>query len=663
MTGLNDNYRRRILTSLQYADKLLTESLHALAPGAQPLFSSYAPDLTPAEARCVEGYTRKIREQMARLLENCGIERSVPSMPSSGKIRTGLTSVDLTLEDMYPEKMRGYGKMDAGAARELAWHLQEIRWLISLLLNFLSAARSARDETPSQPGAGPEIAASLQRLARIIESYGLVEFLPVLEEIVGRTRSFAFEIAVFGRNGCGKSSLINRLLGAELLPAGAASPDAVPLRIAAGPQPGLRVSFVDRNEDLPLEQLHTYASVRENPANSRRIVAMEVRADARRLQDAFVFVEMPGLGWSLPGDGKCAEAFLPGSDFALIMVEASAGIGDGELDLMRALAAADVPWSVLLARCDLLPPQVLERAREQVRDAVARIQAAVPEVIAVSTSPSWKPAAGAWFDEMFLPRLEQSRSARIASITEDQRALAASLLAALQEGLQPASAGSAPKHEAEEVLRRMDECLDSFQAHWDREVDRLAAWSPEILEHAAAGLAGASAGADQIGSIAQDFLAATLTRAAAERFLPFLREFRDLTARIGADLKQLQAGPHAAALIPRQMPRLSGLPMPALSLLAGVNVQWPGAAARRDPAARQRYFRKELEEKGAAQLRQMIEELQPRLRRWFVATMSALKDSMRLQTARLRYRSPASDSVSPGEELAADIDFLRTFVS
>ena len=174
MTGLNDTYRRRILTSLQYADKLLTESLHALTPGTRPLFSGYAQDLSPAEARCVENYTVKIREQMGRLLTSCGIERSSPAMPSSGKIRTGLISVDLTLEDIFPEKMRGYGKMDAAAARDLSWNLQEIRWLISLLLTFLSETRLAKVEGLAHSSHGPEPAALLENIAQIIERHGLV---------------------------------------------------------------------------------------------------------------------------------------------------------------------------------------------------------------------------------------------------------------------------------------------------------------------------------------------------------------------------------------------------------------------------------------------------------------------------------------------------------
>jgi hypothetical protein len=146
MTALNQNHRRRILTSLQYADKLLQESLHALAPAARPLFPGFLQDLPPEKARRVESHAARIREQMAHLLEKCGIDFHMPSTPASGKIRTCLTSLDLTLEDLYPEKLRGYGKMDAASARELSQALQEIRRLVAQLLALLSEpGEPARD--------------------------------------------------------------------------------------------------------------------------------------------------------------------------------------------------------------------------------------------------------------------------------------------------------------------------------------------------------------------------------------------------------------------------------------------------------------------------------------------------------------------------------------
>jgi hypothetical protein len=660
MTGLNDNYRRRILTSLQYADKLLTESLHVLAPGARPLFSGYAQDLSPSEARCVENYTAKIREQMARLLENCGIERSSPAMPSSGKIRTGLISVDLTLEDIYPEKMRGYGKMDAAAARELSWNLQEIRWLINLLLTFLSETRSTKVGGPAHMETGPGLAALLERMAQIVERHGLVEFLPALHAIVRKTQSRRFEIAVFGKVNSGKSTLINHFLGIDLLPVGAAPIDATPIRIVGGSEPKLRVTFLDRTEELPLAQLANHATEKANPANSKRVVAIEACAAAGRLLDGFAFVEMPGLG-CYPDDGmEFSGACLPGSDFGWVLIDANASLDPEHFGVLRALAAADIPCAVMLTRCDSLSPSDIERVQAETRKAIARDLGSAPEVIPVSSSASWMPAVNAWFEKTMIPQVQRFRTAMIESVAGDAQSLRASLLATLEMRSNPASAGGRLGRETEEVLRRMDECLALFQQHWEKEFDRMSGWSGDILEHAASILAGASAGADQAGGLAPDLLAVTLIRATVGRCHPVLREYEELTGRVSADIDQLKAGPHAPGVISQKLPRPSALPIPVTSPLQGVTIAQPGTVTRTNPAGRARHYRKELEGKTAGGLRQMLEEYQPRCRRWFLMTMNALKESVRLQTDPLRYRSPAAASAETDEKLIADIALLRS---
>jgi hypothetical protein len=46
-------------------------------------------------------------------------------------------SLDIALEELYPQKMRGYGEMDPAAAHELTQILQEIRKLVNQLVKSL----------------------------------------------------------------------------------------------------------------------------------------------------------------------------------------------------------------------------------------------------------------------------------------------------------------------------------------------------------------------------------------------------------------------------------------------------------------------------------------------------------------------------------------------
>jgi hypothetical protein len=61
MAGLNENHKRKIRATLQYADKLLGDSLHVLAPSSRSLFSRYVDDVSPAQYHWVKDYAAKIR--------------------------------------------------------------------------------------------------------------------------------------------------------------------------------------------------------------------------------------------------------------------------------------------------------------------------------------------------------------------------------------------------------------------------------------------------------------------------------------------------------------------------------------------------------------------------------------------------------------------------
>src|SRR5947207_1799156 len=85
----------------------------------------------------------------------------------------------------------------------------------------------------------------LPRQAGIITRRGLVEFRPLLDQVVRRLESPQFEIAVFGRVSSGKSSLLNHVAGMDVLPVGVTPITAVPTRLVRGDRPAATISFAE----------------------------------------------------------------------------------------------------------------------------------------------------------------------------------------------------------------------------------------------------------------------------------------------------------------------------------------------------------------------------------------------------------------------------------
>jgi septin family protein len=77
-----------------------------------------------------------------------------------------------------------------------------------------------------------------------------------------------FNLVVLGEFKRGKSTLINALLGRNVLPTGVVPLTSVVTTIAAGEQDGLRIDFEDgRVQERPLGELAEYVTEAGNPAN------------------------------------------------------------------------------------------------------------------------------------------------------------------------------------------------------------------------------------------------------------------------------------------------------------------------------------------------------------------------------------------------------------
>lgn len=663
MAGLNENHKRKILSTIQYADELLSESLNLLGATGGALRPRFVRDVSASESHWVESYAGKIREQMSRLLERFEITVSSPNTLSSWALRTKLMSLDIALEDLYPGQMRGYGEMDPGAAGDLTWTLQEVRRLVSQLLAFLAEASGAQEKRLARIQAEPVLGRLLERLAQIIARHGLVEYLPALDSIVRKLESHRYEIAVFGRVSCGKSSFINRLLEIQLLPVGSTPITAVPIHIIAGDKPQLRVSFAESTKDLPVERLPEFATEQGNPANSKRVVGIEVAVPAKRLQEGVAFVDTPGIASLATSGTKLSYAYLPDSDLGVVLVDGHSSLGRDDLDLLRSLHAAGIPSVVMISKCDLLPAEDIDQVVAYTRSAVAEHLGASPEVIPISSMDSWVPQLHAWFEQTISPLLQRARESLTISLNRKAQALCESILATLEMRASRGGGGASQSQEAERALRPLDESLDEFARRWEEKLETMSDWAEEALVKAASRLARASGETvDQSGHRA-NVLADAVIEVAASRYHPFLQEYESLAGRIRHELEQLRMeDPSARAVEAYELPRPSALPSPVVSLLDGISISDPGPLMRMSQALREKHFRKELEEEAGRGLQQLLEELRPRLRHWFAATVNQLRESFRLQTDPLRYRHTvrtSNGSAAGDSGLMADIEFLR----
>jgi ribosome biogenesis GTPase A len=121
-----------------------------------------------------------------------------------------------------------------------------------------------------------------------------------------RLDSSRLRVVVAGEAKRGKSTLVNALLGRDVLPTGVIPLTAVPTTVVqASAGEGVEVAFAGgRSRWLPLSAVPDFCTERGNPGNCRNVSAITVGLDAQILARGVEIVDMPGMG-SVHAQHRC----------------------------------------------------------------------------------------------------------------------------------------------------------------------------------------------------------------------------------------------------------------------------------------------------------------------------------------------------------------------
>lgn len=403
---LNPSQRLHLLTSCQYADKLLSEIEATLtASQAKSPFPRFKADISAAQAKVVQDYIARVRAQLVRILDSQGVPIPEPRIGSVHSIRVTLGFVDIAFDECRPKRMSGYGELADAGAIEIDGLVDEMKGIVSRLSSYMAQDQSAGLEQRLRrlEDAGSDIAV-VQALERAIDRYGLVEFRPALGTIIERLETETFEIAVFGRVSSGKSSLLNHLVEQDLLPVGVNPITAVPTRLAYGPEPCATAWFADRKpEQFPVERLAEFVTEQRNPSNFQHVTKIVVELPAQRLREGIVYVDTPGLGSLATSGAAETRAYLPRCDLGVVLIDAGSTLTQDDLATIQTLYEVGIPASVLLSKADLLAPPDRDRAVQYVAGHIRSDLGLELPVHAISIKAEYSGLLEQWLDTEILP--------------------------------------------------------------------------------------------------------------------------------------------------------------------------------------------------------------------------------------------------------------------
>ncbi|MGH3281132.1 MAG: dynamin family protein [Trebonia sp.] len=170
-----------------------------------------------------------------------------------------------------------------------------------------------------------------------------------------RLAAARLRVLVAGEAKRGKSTLVNALLGRDVLPTGVTPLTAVATTVRYGDDPRVAVRFSDsREEKQPLSALPDLVTERGNPGNRRRIAAVTVYLDAPLLAGGVELVDTPGTGSVFAWDTAAAHEALETMDAAVFVVTADPPVSAAERDLYEKVAGLSVAVFTVLNKADHL---------------------------------------------------------------------------------------------------------------------------------------------------------------------------------------------------------------------------------------------------------------------------------------------------------------------
>jgi GTP-binding protein EngB required for normal cell division len=434
---LNEHQQTRLRVTCQYIDKLLGDAediLHAAT--SQSPFPRYIADITPAQIRVIDDHIRRLRSQLVRTLAWQQMRPAPPDIPATRAILSNLNFVDIAIEELKPQYMRGFGAVPDDAVSELNGVVHELRALITGMERYLQEMNQDLQERLLQLERTGLDVVLLRLMEQIATRNGLVEFRLSIDNLVSRLEEDTFEVALFGRVSSGKSSLLNALLGTAVLPVGVNPITAIPTKLRYGNVLKVAVAYGDgRKAQVSIDELSRLVTEQGNPGNSKNIVRAVVEVPSPRLQEGIMLVDTPGLGSLAKRGGAETLAYLPSCDLALLLIDAGATLNEEDIGTLRLLYEAGIPALVLLSKCDLLCNEDLESAisytEEQIKHELG-IRATVHPVSALS---NYSGVLDRFFADELLPRFEKARTLREASVARKIGAMREAIVAAIEGNL------------------------------------------------------------------------------------------------------------------------------------------------------------------------------------------------------------------------------------
>ena len=163
-------------------------------------------------------------------------------------------------------------------------------------------------------------------------------------------RDRRLRLFVVGRSKAGKSTLLNALVGTEILPVDVIPCSATLVEIGPGDSQCVITFLEAPDETIPIERLADYISEDRNPDNHKGVHQARIRHPSEHLDPRTLWYDTPGVDSIHPLHERVLLDNYHRADGVIVLYRALAGLSQHEIDLLRQMC--DTAGQIILVQND-----------------------------------------------------------------------------------------------------------------------------------------------------------------------------------------------------------------------------------------------------------------------------------------------------------------------
>lgn len=185
------------------------------------------------------------------------------------------------------------------------------------------------------------------------------------EDLREKIEKNTFNLVVVGQFKRGKTSLINALLGEDILPVAVVPLTSIVTIMTYGEALRIKVYFNDgRVTEIKPESLADYVTEKGNPKNIKDVKEVVITYPSPYLKDGVRLIDTPGVGSIYQHNTDVAYQYLPKSDAAMFLLSVDQPMSKAELEFLNDVKEYSNKIFFLLNKADYLNERDLQESIE-----------------------------------------------------------------------------------------------------------------------------------------------------------------------------------------------------------------------------------------------------------------------------------------------------------